>query len=148
LEPKNVDIQPVVVDRLVTFTEEDLQARKMRIEVLLDEYQTRTSELDTQLTKMRETLQFLTVEHEAVVLAIKLKVGDVVRVTCTNCLGTGLKPADVTSGKFLAGTLGRVGSAFEGSGGGAASTVPQQDPALRCTVCKGKKYQTLERFKG
>ena len=149
LDYGNLDVQPVGIDRLATFSEPDLQARKMRIEVLLAEFQTEVNTLETQLEKAREIFQFLTTELDAVTLAIRLKNGDVVRVTCTACQGSGLKAADVTSGKFLVGGQVRSGSAFEGlSGGSASSSAPQLDPAQRCPVCQGKKYQVLERYKG
>jgi len=143
-----VDVQPVGVDRLMTFEDVDLGVREKRIRTLIGEYTTDVTALETALGKAREVLQFLTVELEEVVLALKLKKGDMVRTVCQACAGSGLRAADVTSGKFLMNTQGRSGSAFEGTGGGSALAVPQLDPALRCTVCKGKKYQTLERFKG
>lgn len=137
---QDIDIRPVHVDRLVTFEDTELESRQTRIEVLRDEYEKEVSNLRERLENAEELHRFLLTEHGAVVLARKLKCGDVVRVVCPSCAGMGLKPTDVTSGRIS------VPTAFEKVGPATGPPVP--DPKSMCSRCEGKKWILMDRFKG
>jgi molybdopterin converting factor small subunit len=136
---QDIDIRPVHVDRLVTFNDTELESRQARIEELRDEYEKEVSNLRTRLEDAEKVHRFLLAEHELVVLARKLKCGDVVRVVCSSCAGTGVKPDDVTSGRI------RTPSAFETVG---PAGPPKPDPKSMCSQCEGKKWVLMDRFKG
>jgi DnaJ-class molecular chaperone len=137
----DIDIKPVPVDKLATLSEDRLQARHERLTELDAEYSQRVETLAATLEEARRIHVFVQVELVNVDLAQKLARGDVVRVKCPACDGTGLKPADVMSGYV------QQGSAFESSGS-KATVAPVIDERSRCSECKGQRWQIMERFKG
>lgn len=142
MSSEDIDIRPVLVDKLATFEEVDLTSRLTRIDALLQEFEARVAELQEQLEKSNQLVKFLNDEREKVLLARQLRKGDVVRVICPACKGSGMKSADVTSGRVSA-----PGSAFESIQGGV-TVAPEDDPLTRCTTCSGKKWVIMERYKG
>lgn len=137
----DIDVRPVAVDKLTSFDDEGLASRLARVDSLIQEYTTAVAQLETQLDRSKNLLRFLTEEREKVLLAQSLKKGDVVRVVCPTCKGSGMKPTDVTSGRIS------TGSAFEGIKGGVTKS-PTDDPRLRCPTCDGKKWVIMERYRG
>lgn len=138
----DIDIRPVVVDKLITFSEQNLTSRQARIEELIVEYDERIKTYETCLDEARTLRRFLGDEHDNVVLALKLKRGDVVRVVCPQCKGSGMKAVDVTTGRLASANR----TAFE-----TIKTNPiriEDDPTLRCSECLGKRWVMMERFKG
>lgn len=137
-----VDIRTVPVDRLATFEEAALQSRRTRLEYLLAQYAERVESTQKALDAEQKLYAFLQREHNHVVLAQRLAKGDVVRVVCPACKGSGMKAADVLSGQIST----NRGSAFEGVGGPVGA--PQIDERNRCPECKGQRWQIMDRFKG
>jgi hypothetical protein len=127
-----------MVDTLTTFEDAALEARRRKIEEGIAHYEQRCTDLKGELETAQKTLTVLRREHDNVILAQKLKIGDVVRVVCPACKGSGFSPDDVTSGRVR-------GSAFEGTLG---STPQLQDKRDLCKECSGNRYIVLERFKG
>jgi len=138
-EALKVNVQPMLVDTLVTFEEAQLASRRESIEGSLVVYEERCTELEEELKQSQHTLSVLRREHDNVILAQKLKLGDVVRVVCPTCKGSGQSPDDVTSGRVR-------GSAFEGAALGGEPKL--QDTRDRCKMCSGNRYVIYERFKG
>lgn len=135
----DIDIRPVMVDQLTQFASQDLAIRLTRIEVLLQVYLLRRADADENLQRLKELCSFLEAEKVKVELAQRLQTGDVVRVVCPDCRGSGLKPTDVTSGRI------QTGSAFETV---HAPVVPTDDPRLQCGKCEGRKWVIMERYRG
>lgn len=141
---EDIDIRPVLVDKLVEFTDIALTQRCDRLSVLVEEYQQKIATQEEALEKTKSLFRFLKDEHEKATLAVALKNGDVVRVVCPTCQGSGFKAVDVTSGRI------QRKSAFERIG----SEAPKQlspvdvDPSERCTHCKGNRWVLMDRFKG
>jgi hypothetical protein len=135
----DIDIRPVMVDQLTQFASQDLAARLTRIETLLQTYLLRRADADENLRRLNELCSFLEAEKAKVELAQRLQTGDVVRVVCPDCRGSGLKPTDVTSGRI------QTGSAFESV---RAPVQPENDPRLQCGKCEGKKWIIMERYRG
>jgi hypothetical protein len=138
-EALKVNVQPMLVDSLVTFTDVQLASRREAIEESLKAYEECCTGLEKELTQRKHTLSTLRREHDNVLLAQKLKIGDVVRVVCPTCKGSGQSPDDVTSGRVR-------GSAFEGAALGGEPKL--QDTRDKCKVCSGNRYVIYERFKG
>ena len=135
----DVKVQPAAVDTLVTLDEDALASRRTKIEQSVEAYTKSCKELEATLTQRQHTLSVLRREHDNVILAQKLKLGDVVRVVCPTCKGSGQSPDDVTSGRVR-------GSAFEGRNlGGDPKLQDKRDP---CKMCGGNRYVIYERFKG
>jgi hypothetical protein len=137
----DIDIKPVPVDKMATFPEANLEDRRARLTVLDEEYTGRVESLTVELEEARRVHAFIKTELANVDLAQKLARGDVVRVKCPACKGTGMKPADVMSGRV------QHGSAFESSGT-KTTAAPVIDERNRCPDCKGQRWQIMERFKG
>lgn len=137
---KDIDIRPIVIDRLVEFTDTALASRIARIEELSQQYERDIEIVEKELTTARQVHQFLLAEHANARLADELRKGEVVRVICPECRGSGLKPTDVTSE--------RIGSAFEGIRGSGVSVDPTKNFKLRCVKCEGKKWVIMQRYKG
>ena len=139
----DIDVRPVPIDKLTTFTEGALKSRHQRLVELNSKYEQRVVTLKTDLAEAERVLRFIQQELANAALAQQLACGDVVRVKCPACQGTGMKPSDVTGGRV------RQGSAFENTGGGAAlNSTPVIDERNRCPDCKGQRWQIMERFKG
>lgn len=136
-----IDVRGVPVDKLATFSSEQLAARKAKIVALISAYESCVEDARKHQEKAEKGYTFVQQELVNVELAQQLAQGNVVRVICSTCRGTGLKPADVLSGQ-----IAQRGSAFEGVGGAAAA--PVIDERNRCPVCKGLRWQIMERFKG
>ena len=144
LDGNDVDVRAVPVDRLTSFTPEALADRSRRLDSLVATYQQRSEELRVFLGKVRQIYEFLVEQQENAVLAKKLQSGDVVRVVCSACQGTGLRPTDVFSGR-----VHKQGSAFESLTVKAyQETRKKIDPELQCETCEGKCWVLMERFKG
>lgn len=137
----DVDVRQVPVDQLARLPKESLQIRRERVESLLETYGKHVETAEAVLKRVRELYAFLREQHENVDLAQRLQVGDVVRVKCVACQGTGMKPTDVLSGRVLQ----NQGSAFEKV---RANQVQKIDPALQCEECEGKQWVLMERFRG
>ncbi len=135
----DVKVQPVPVDTLTTLEDAALVARCETIERGVEAYEESCKELEETLAQRQHILAVLRREHDNVILAQKLKCGDVVRVVCPTCKGSGQRPDDVTSGRVR-------GSAFENSSLGGDPTL--QDTRDKCKVCGGNRYVIYERFKG
>lgn len=133
-----VDIRPMGIDQLATFDAVALRARKERIDYLLTVFTARCTSLHATLQKMVATKTFLEEEQQRAVVALKLQAGDVVRVVCPECKGSGLKPMDVTTGRI------QTTSAFETLKG----PVPVKDPRLCCSMCEGHKWVLMDRYRG
>ena len=136
----DIDIRPVPIDKLTDLKETELSSRRTRIEAHVSQYETHIAELEETLERCKEIYTFLQRERDAVILAQKLQSGDIVRVVCPTCQGTGMKPTDVLSGRIK-----QSGSAFESK---KAKPSREIDPALRCTDCEGKRWLLMDRFKG
>lgn len=139
-----IDVRPISVDILVTQVEDQVAQRRVRIEGHLKTYGEQCDRLRASLQAAESMFKFLQQEHANVVLVQRLQAGDVVRVVCTGCQGTGLKPTDVTSGQI------HRKSAFETVGDTQrvkVLTPMEADPKDRCTVCEGKRYQLMERYR-
>jgi len=139
LETNDIDIRPMVVDQLTQFASQDLVLRLARIEVLLQDYLLRRADAEDNLKQLSDLCTFLESEKTKALLAQRLQTGDVVRVVCPDCRGSGLKPTDVTSGRI------QTSSAFESV---RAPVVPTDDPRLQCGKCEGKKWIIMERYRG
>jgi molybdopterin converting factor small subunit len=137
----DLDVRPIPIDKLATFSAKALEDRHLRIEELCEEYGQRVERLQADLTEAQRVLNYLLKEKENVDLAQKLARGDVVRVVCPTCTGTGMKPADVMSGHVV-----KTGSAFEQTSRPTAA--PVIDERNRCTDCKGARWKIMDRFKG
>jgi hypothetical protein len=139
----DLDVRPVVVDKLVEFTDQALAQRVERLVVLCKRYEERVASQEEALAQSRQLFRFVQDEQEKAKLAQALKCGDIVRVVCPSCQGSGLKPIDATSGRV------QRKSAFETIG---SETKPESstdiDPAERCKECQGKKFVLMDRFKG
>jgi DnaJ-class molecular chaperone len=138
----DLDIRHVSVDKLASFEMTALVARRERLAELLVEYQEKVVTLQTELEEAQKTVAFLQAEFDNAELAEKLARGDVVRVVCPDCRGTGMKPANVISGQVS------KGSAFESTGKPASTATPVIDEHNRCSNCKGQRWVIMERFKG
>lgn len=140
---EDIDIRPVLVDKLVAFTDQALEQRMARIVVLREEYQQRVVEQKEALERSERIFRFIEEEGEKAKLAQALKCGDVVRVVCPTCNGSGLKPVDATSGRI------QRKSAFETIGKEPTQANPADiDPTERCVDCEGKRWILMDRFKG
>lgn len=137
----DIDIRPVPVDKLVEYQESALDSREQRILELCGEYSQQEDRLTTELEQVQKINTFLGRELENVRLAKQLAQGEVVRVVCPTCTGTGMKPADVQSGH-----VARAGSAFESTG--KPTSAPIIDERNRCAACKGQRWVIMPRFKG
>ena len=137
----DIDIRPVPVDKLTTFGEAALVGRQARLVELIEEYTQRAEQLAIDLKDAHRILVFLQTEKTNVALAQQLARGDMVRVVCPMCKGTGIKPADVLSGRVL-----QQGSAFENAGPVKTTTVI--DERSRCVDCAGQRWIVMPRFKG
>ncbi len=133
----DVKVQPVPVDTLTTLGDDALATRRKTIEVGVEAYEESCKELEETLAQRQHILGVLRREHDNVILAQKLKSGDVVRVVCPTCKGSGQKPDDVTSGRVR-------GSAFESVGGEPTL----QDTRDKCKMCSGNRYVIYDRYKG
>lgn len=139
----DIDIRPVPVDKLVTQSDVDLQNRYDRLLALDAEYAAKVDAFQKDLTEAQHIYRFIQKELANVKLAQQLARGDVVRVTCPTCKGTGMKPADVTGGRLF-----QQGSAFEQTRSSGVSVPPVIDERNRCPECQGQRWQIMERFKG
>jgi hypothetical protein len=142
MDEYEIDIRPMVVDKLVNFTDHALSKRLARIHDLLEEYQVYIEDFSSQLEKCQQIFSFLEDEQSKGKLAQSLKRGDVVRVVCPSCKGSGLKPIDATSGRITR------RSAFEAVGANKKLQPSEIDPSERCTECQGKRWILMDRFKG
>ena len=136
----DLNIRHVAVDKLTTFTNDALTKRRERLEELRVESRAEFTTLQDALTHAKENVEFIQSEYDNVLLAERLARGDVVRVMCPACTGTGMKPANVISGQVS------KGSAFESVG--KPPTAPVIDEQNRCTECKGQRWVIMERFRG
>jgi len=134
---EEVTIRSVPVDQLVSFSEEELANRLDRVTLERDLIKERCASLREELSNNTALLTFLEQQLENVVLAQKLQRGDVVRVVCPTCKGSGMSPDDVTGGRIR-------GSAFENVGG-TVTVTPNTKP---CKECEGKRWVLMDRFKG
>lgn len=133
----DIDIRPMGVDQLAEYNELSLAARKQRVEELLLQYSTTCDTLRTQLERADQVRSFLEDERKKIDLAEKLARGDMVRVICPECRGSGLRPLDVTSGRI------QTASAFEKFQG----PPPDKDPRLQCLKCEGQKWLLMDRYR-
>ena len=136
-------IRPASVDLLVNTSPESVASRRVTLEAHLATYNAKCEQLRTTLDAAETTRKFLQQEHDNVVLVQQLQSGELVRVICAACKGSGLKPTDVTSGQL------HRKSAFETVG---EAVVPirsplEVDPKDRCPACEGKRYQLMERYR-
>lgn len=140
---EDIGVRPASVDILVTVPAEDIASRRVTLETQLGVYNEKCTQLRTALTAAETTQRCLQQEYDNVILVQQLQSGELVRVICPVCKGSGLKPTDVTSGQ-----LSRK-SAFETVG----ETVTQIKSPLevnakdRCPACEGKRYQLMERYR-
>jgi hypothetical protein len=134
---EDVDIRPMGVDQLAEFDESALATRKQRVEVLLLQYSNTCETLRKQLERADQVRTFLEDERNKIDLAEKLARGDMVRVICPECRGSGLRPLDVTSGRI------QTASAFEKFQG----PPPDKDPRLQCPKCEGQKWLLMDRYR-
>jgi Zn finger protein HypA/HybF involved in hydrogenase expression len=140
---EDLGVRPTSVDLLVTLPEADIASRRTILEVQLANYNTKCEELKTVLAAAETTRQCLQQEYDNVLLVQQLQSGEIVRVICPACKGSGLKPTDVTSGQL------HRKSAFEGVGETVNPMRPREvDPKDRCPACEGKRYQLMERYRG
>jgi hypothetical protein len=137
----DIDVRPIPVDRLSTFEESALADRHRRLVAYVETYSQRVVSLCDELEEARRVLSFVEREKANAELAQQLIRGDVVRVICPTCDGTGMKPADVAGGRIHQGT------AFESSKA-ATSDVPVIDERNRCVDCTGQRWIIMPRFKG
>lgn len=145
MDEHEIDVRPVPVDKLVEFTDLALTQRVERIGVLVKEYQQRITAEEEALKRTKSLFRFLEEEESKALLAVALKCGDVVRVICPVCKGSGLKPVDATSGRI------QRKSAFETVGPAPRTQLPspaEVDPTDRCKACEGKRWVLMDRFKG
>lgn len=138
MEKKDIDVKPVVLDKLVKeFTPKAIVQRIDRIENLLKEFNNNKEDLTERLDHVNKVLSFLTKEYDNVLLAQKLQDGVLVRVVCPACDGSGLKPTDVTDGRVTY-------TAFETL---KSSTVDIR-PEAKCSKCSGNRWIIMTRFCG
>lgn len=138
--PQEVDVRPVPVDKLMTLPETALEARIARVTVLLGEYEAHVNALLTDLETAQRTHGYLQKELAQTELALQLSRGDVVRVICPGCRGTGMLASDVLSGRVR-----QTGSAFESAPFKGPPVVEDRD---KCKQCQGLRWVIMERFKG
>jgi hypothetical protein len=138
----DIDIKPVTVDKMATWEARALESRLSRIEELLQEHRERAVSLQEALTDTQTLVSFLEKEHANTQLAQQLSENIVVRVVCPDCKGTGMRPANVTTGVVS------QGSAFESVGKPVTTQTPVIDERNRCPGCKGQRWVIMERFKG
>lgn len=136
-----MDIRHVGVDKLTQFSLSELTSRETRIREFLHMYEDDLEYLQKELGETQSVLSFIQDELKYVKLAIRLKDGDLVRVICPSCKGSGMKPTDVTTGRVV--TTKRT--AFESLG---KQMNPERDPQLQCPECKGDKWILMERYQG
>ena len=142
MEKLDIDVRPVPVDKLAAFKEEELSSRQARVVELLTAYTQYVEDLRSELEATERNKNFLEREFKNAELAVLLKRGDLVRVVCPSCKGSGMKPTDVTKGRVAT----AAGSAFEKLGNKDAQ--PEDDPRLQCIECKGEKWVIMERYRG
>lgn len=133
----SVTIRAVPVDTLISFTKEELTKRQEQVEQQRDHTKERCDSLREELSHVTRLHAFLVQEYENAVLAQKLQRGDVVRVVCPVCKGSGMSPDDVTGGRIR-------GSAFENIGDVQEVTTASKP----CKECEGKQWVLMDRFKG
>jgi len=138
-----VNVCPVAFDQLMQFEAADLQTREETLEKSVALFATRLEALKKRVETDEKVYAFLVAEHEKATTALKVKRDELVRIVCPICKGTGMRTADVLSGKIR-------GTAFEGTGAGASSVVRSMevDPMNVCSTCEGKRWQLMLRFKG
>lgn len=142
MDKLSIDVRPVPVDKMATFKDEELSSREARVTELLTAYTEYVDSLRDDLAETERQKAFLEQEAKNVKLALLLKKGDLVRVVCPACKGSGMKPTDVTTGRVTA----HAGSAFESVGKKDAR--PEDDPRFQCVECKGEKWVIMERYRG
>lgn len=142
MDKLTIDIRPVAVDKMAAFKDEELTSRQARVTELLNAYNQYVEDLREELEETERNQAFLETEAKNVELAILLKRGDLVRVVCPICNGSGMKPTDVTTGRIAT----NAGSAFETVGKKDAR--PEDDPRFQCEKCKGDKWVIMERYRG
>lgn len=138
----DIDIRHVPVDKLAASADASLSAREARLVALREEYEVRITQLREALEEAERIADFLQREYDNVLLAQKLARGDVVRVVCPVCKGTGMRPSNVAGGQISKGT------AFESVGASKTTQAPVIDEHNRCRECSGQRWVIMERFKG
>ena len=136
-------IRPASVDMLVTMPVEDIALRRVTLETHLVTYNEKCTQLRTALEAAETTRVCLQQEHDNVILVQQLQSGELVRVVCAACKGSGLKPTDVTGGRL------HRQSAFETVGVTvtAIKSPLEVNPKDWCPACEGKRYQLMERYR-
>lgn len=138
---EDLNVRPIAIDKLVQFQPGALASRLAQVETHLQEYAARCATLRDELSNSERVCEFLEKERDAVILAQKLQEGNIVRVVCPQCQGSGMKPHDMTSGQLSRKT------AFESVG--SSSPVPTEiDPADQCASCQGHKWILMDRYRG
>lgn len=145
IDKLDIDVRPVPVDKMAIFKDEELSSREARVAELLTAYTGYVDSLREELEETERNKDFLERESKHVKLAMLLKRGDLVRVICPSCKGSGMKPTDVTTGR-VSNIAAGSGSAFESVGN--KSTRPEDDPHLQCPECKGMQWVIMERYRG
>lgn len=143
LKVVDINIRPVTFDRLVQFEEVDLQNREGTLVEGVAKFANRIEALKRRVETDTKIHAFLVAEQDKVTTALKVKRDELVRIVCPTCKGTGMRTADVLSGKIR-------GTAFEGTGAGGSVIVQnvEIDPMNACPSCEGKRWQLMLRFKG
>jgi len=143
LKVVDVNIRPVTFDRLIQLEEVELQNREGTLAESVVKFAARLDLLKKRVETDEKIHAFLVAEHEKVTTALKVKRDELVRIVCPTCKGTGVRTADVLSGKIR-------GTAFEGTGAGGSTIVQNAeiDPTNACPTCEGKRWQLMLRFKG
>lgn len=143
LHDLDVPVCPTFFDQLLQLSEADLQLREGTLAESVAKFEERLSLLKKRVETDTRVHTFLVAEYEKVTTALKVKRDELVRVVCPTCKGTGMRVADVLSGKIR-------GTAFEGTGAGSSIIVQnaEVDPANACPTCEGKRWQLMSRFKG
>jgi hypothetical protein len=138
----DIDIRHVPVDKLTTWTETSLESRRIQIVNIRAEYEAKFVTASKELTEVTKIAKFLEQEQIYIELALELTKGNVVRVNCPECKGTGMRPANVLSGQVSKGT------AFEATGKPHAAKPSVIDEKNCCRECKGQRWVIMDRFKG
>jgi len=122
----------------------DVEARRVVLEQAVEEWEGYVVECTTAKRHAQDTLAFLKRETENLEVSLKLRDGSLVRVVCSVCNGSGLKPTAVTSGVI------QTKTAFQNID--QAPTTPPQvqevDPIHRCAECEGKKWLIMQSYRG
>jgi len=139
---EEVDIRPVPVDKLSTWTVEELTRRQTRAQELCSIYAQYVQAAQAELESLRRVHTFLTSANYDATLSLKIVQDKVVRVKCMECNGTGQKALDVESGRIMR------KSAFEFNQPTGPIVMTEIPDEFKCTNCQGRGWLLMERYSG